>query len=141
MARLWAIRKSHAENGADCQLEPLDRLQHLEKRLGRQVLGVVPVADAHVQIAVDAIEMEQVELLERSAIALLAAFDEPPNVGSRILGGTRRSLVASSAINAGMPRWAVLVTRRRPQAAAEPNPTRLSRANLFTYTTRWRAIV
>jgi hypothetical protein len=36
--------------------------------------------------------MEQVELLERSAVALLAAFDETPNVGSRILGRARRSL-------------------------------------------------
>ena len=35
-----------------------ERLEHLQERLRRQVLGVVPVADAHVQVAVDAVEMQ-----------------------------------------------------------------------------------
>ena len=76
IARLWAIRKSQAENGAELPAEPADRLEHLEERLRRQVLGVVPVADAHVQVAVDAVEVEEVELLERVSIALLGALDE-----------------------------------------------------------------
>src|SRR5262249_1361893 len=56
--------------------EALDRLEHLEERLRRQVLGVVPVADAQVQIAVDAIEVEEVELLERVPVAFLRPGDE-----------------------------------------------------------------
>src|SRR6059058_3421056 len=56
--------------------ELADRLEHLHEHLRRQVLGVVAVADAHVQVAVDAIEMDQVELLERFPIPLFAALDE-----------------------------------------------------------------
>ena len=58
--------------------EAADRLEHLHERLRGQVLGVVPVADAHVQVAVDAVEVEQVELLERVAVAFLRPRDEPP---------------------------------------------------------------
>ena len=65
------MRKSHAENGADCQRKRADRLEHLQERLRREVLGVVPVADAHVQVAVDPVEVDQVQLLERVAVALL----------------------------------------------------------------------
>jgi predicted ABC-class ATPase len=60
--------------------EPPDRLQHLQERLRRQVLGVVPVPDAHVQVAVDAIEMEQIERLQRLAVALLGELDQAPQV-------------------------------------------------------------
>src|ERR1019366_8038123 len=42
----------------------------------RQVLGVVAVADTHVQVAVDPVEVDQVELFERSAVALLGTADE-----------------------------------------------------------------
>ena len=65
--------------------ELADRLEHLQERLRRQVLGVVPVADAHVQVAVDPVEVDQVELFERVAVALLAELDEPPNL--LVLGG------------------------------------------------------
>ena len=57
-----------------------DRLQHLEEGLRRQVLGVVPVADAHVQVAVDPVEMDQVQLLERVAVALLRTRDQAADV-------------------------------------------------------------
>src|SRR5207244_3751868 len=51
--------------------ELADRLQHLQERLRRQVLGVVPVPDRHVQVAVDAVEVQEVQLLERLAVAVL----------------------------------------------------------------------
>ena len=41
---------------------------------------VVAIADAHVEIAVDPVEMEQVQLFERDALAALRAFDELPHV-------------------------------------------------------------
>jgi hypothetical protein len=34
------------------------------------------VADRHVQVAVDPVEVDQVQLLERGAISLLASLDE-----------------------------------------------------------------
>jgi hypothetical protein len=40
----------------------------------------VAVADAQVQVAVDAIEVEEVELLERVAVAELRALDEGPDL-------------------------------------------------------------
>ena len=67
IARLCAMRNSQAENGADCHLKRPDRLEHLQERLRRQILRVVPVADAHVEVAVDAVEVEQVQLFERLA--------------------------------------------------------------------------
>jgi hypothetical protein len=62
------------------EAELADRLEHLEERLRREVLGVVPVADAHVQVAVDPVEVDQVQLLERLAVSLLAALDEAADV-------------------------------------------------------------
>src|ERR1043165_8456946 len=56
-------------------------LEHLEKRLRRQVFGVVPVAHAQVQIAVDAVEMHQVEGFERLSIASLREIDQPTEIG------------------------------------------------------------
>jgi hypothetical protein len=56
--------------------EPPDRLEHLQERLRRQVLGVVPVPDRHVQVAVDSVEVVEVELFERTAIALLRTRDQ-----------------------------------------------------------------
>ena len=53
--------------------EPADRLEHPHEGLRRQVLGVVPVADAHVQIAVDAIEVERGRAPRARAVALLGA--------------------------------------------------------------------
>jgi hypothetical protein len=66
------------------RLEPelADRLEHAHERLRRQVLGVVPVADGHVQVAVDPVEVDQVQLLERAAVALLAPLDELADLGS-----------------------------------------------------------
>ena len=43
----------------------------------------MPVADAQVQIAVDAVEVEEVELLEGVAVALLATPDEGAHVHGR----------------------------------------------------------
>jgi len=56
--------------------ELADRLEHLQERLRGQVLGVVPVPDRHVQIAVDAIEVLEVQLLERVTVALLRTGNE-----------------------------------------------------------------
>ena len=56
--------------------ELADRLEHAQERLRRQILGVVPVADRHVQVAVDAVEVLEVQLLERVAIARLGALDQ-----------------------------------------------------------------
>ena len=53
-----------------------DRLEHLQERLRRQVFGVVAVADGDVQVAVDPVEMNQIELFERATVALLGALDE-----------------------------------------------------------------
>jgi hypothetical protein len=72
IARLWAIRKSHARTAPTAQ-RTCDRLEHLQERLRRQVLGVVAVADADVQVAVDAVEVDQVQLFERGAVAGLRA--------------------------------------------------------------------
>ena len=58
------------------EAELADRLEHLQERLSREVLGVVPVADAHVQVAVDAVEVEEVERLQRLSIALLSELDQ-----------------------------------------------------------------
>ena len=90
IARLCAIRNSQAENGADCHLKRADLLQHLQERLRREVLGVVTVADADVEIAVDPVEVDQVQLLESVAVALLAAGDELPHVLGRL--ARRRAL-------------------------------------------------
>ena len=63
------------------EAELADRLEHAHEGLRRQVLGVVPVADGHVQVAVDPVEVDQVQLLERAAIALLAPLDELADLG------------------------------------------------------------
>ena len=84
------MRKSHAENGADCQRKRADLLEHLQERLRREVLGVVAVADADVEVAVDPVEVDQVQLLERVAVALLAAGDELAHVLGRL--ARRRAL-------------------------------------------------
>src|SRR5919201_2307870 len=113
--------------------EPPDRLEHLQERLRRQVLGVVPVADGHVQVAVDAVEVEEVQLLERVAVAALRALDEPAHVRARRVATGPRAALGH-----------LLRHRRslslRPGTYAAPNPTRLSRAKRFTYTTRPSAI-
>ena len=69
--------------GRRLEAELADRLEHAQERLGRQVLGVVPVPDGHVQIAVDPVEVDQVQLLERCAVALLAALDELADLRAR----------------------------------------------------------
>jgi hypothetical protein len=43
----------------------------------------MPVADADVEVAVDPVEVDQVQLLEGVAVALLAARDELPHVLGR----------------------------------------------------------
>ena len=48
------------------------------------------VADAHVEVAVDPVEVDQVQLLESVAVALLAAGDELPHVLGRL--ARRRAL-------------------------------------------------
>ena len=45
------------------------------------------VADAHVEVAVDAVEVDEVQLFERVAVALLGALDEPADVVRRLTGG------------------------------------------------------
>src|SRR5262249_54904490 len=56
--------------------EATDRLEHLQEGLRRQVLGVVAIADADVQVAVDAVEVDEVELLQGGPVPLLGAVDE-----------------------------------------------------------------
>jgi len=56
-----------------------------------QVLGVVPVPNRHVQVAVDPVEVDQVQLFERSAVTLLAALDQPPDLRTRLLRPLRRT--------------------------------------------------
>ena len=65
------------------EAELADRLEHAQKGLRGQVLGVVPVPDRHVQVAVDPVEVDQVQLLERGAVALLSPLDELPDLGGR----------------------------------------------------------
>ena len=65
------------------EAELADRLEHAQEGLRREVLGVVLVAERHVQVAVDPVEMDQVQLLERVPVALLPALDEPPDLGAR----------------------------------------------------------
>ena len=81
----------------------------------------MPVPDAHVQVAVDAVEVEQVELFERLPVALLAALDEPPHVGGRVVAGRAAAWVASSAIHRGNAPVAPHLNRLRSRA--EPDAT------------------
>jgi len=87
----------------------------------------VPVADRHVQVAEDAIEMDQVELFERLAVTGLRELDELAH--SLLLG----DLLAGLGLNLGhgftLPLAHHLVTQ--PPA---PKPTRLSRAWRLTNT-------
>ena len=60
----------------------------------------MPVADADVEVAVDPVEVDQVQLFEGVAVALLAARDELPNVlgrlaRRRVLGGRTHPVVVS----------------------------------------------
>ena len=73
-----------SREGRRLPLEAADRLEHLQERLRRQVLGVMPVAEAHVQVAVDAVEMEEVELFQRRSLTLLRALDQPPQLPRRL---------------------------------------------------------
>ena len=93
MVHRQVVGDAEEPGGERCRLpaEALDRLEHLQERLSRQVLGVGPVADAHVQVAVDPIEMEEVELLERFAVSLLSPLDESPQVVGRVHGRRRGS--------------------------------------------------
>src|SRR5207253_4494270 len=83
-----------------------DRLEHLQERLRRQVLGVVAVADAHVQVAVDAVEVQEIELLERFAVSLLRLRDELTDVPGRLARSARDRLLAGPhpALDARRPR-------------------------------------
>ena len=77
--------------------------------------------------------MEQVELLERCPVTLLATLDETANVGVRILRGPRSSLGGFFGHQRGNARvGSACNSETGLKLAAEPNPTRLSRANLFT---------
>ena len=70
------------EPGGDRYLAPLegpDSLEHLHERLVREIFGVVAVPHRHLQVAVDAVEVHQVELLEGLSVAVLGALDEPAN--------------------------------------------------------------
>src|SRR5579862_710495 len=80
--------------------EPPDRLEHLQERLRRQVLGVVPVADAHVEVAVDPVEVDEVQLLERVPVALLGAVDERADV---LIPGTAHPFVLPRATDRTNP--------------------------------------
>src|SRR5581483_11785680 len=79
-----------------------DRLEHLQEGLRRQVLGVVAVADAHVEVAVDAVEVDEVELFERLAVAALRTVDEAADDGRlRLLPARRSAHALSGARGAG----------------------------------------
>ena len=65
--------------------EAPDLLEHLQERLRREVLGVVAVADADVEVAVDPVEMDEVQLLERLAVALLPARNEVAEMLRRLV--------------------------------------------------------
>jgi hypothetical protein len=108
-------------------VEAADRLEHLEEGLRRQVLGVVPVAHGHVQVPVDAVEVDEVQLLERIAVAGLRALDERPDVRLRHSRRARR-LRLSHRADLARPRPGANLT----PASYAANPTRLSRANRFT---------
>ena len=71
--------------------ELADRLEHPQEGLRGQVLGVVPVPDRHVQVAVDPVEVDQVQLFERRSVTLLPALDQPPDLRPRLLGPLRRA--------------------------------------------------
>jgi len=62
------MRKSHAENGADCQRNLLIDSIIFRKVCVVKILGVVPVADTDVEVAVDAVEVDEVEVFERLAL-------------------------------------------------------------------------
>ena len=72
--------------------EAPDLLEHLQERLRREVLRVVPVADADVEVAVDPVEMDEVQLFERLAVALLPARDEIAHMLSRLVDRPFRRL-------------------------------------------------
>jgi hypothetical protein len=105
--------------------ELADRLEHLQKRLRRQVLCVVLVADAHVEVAVDAVEVNKAERFERLAIPQLRAIDE------RATRFRLALLLARSLRRGSRGKWCPA----RQQTPPEPKPTRLSRARRFTNTT------
>ena len=66
------------------------RLEHPQECLRREVLRVVAVADTDVQVAVDAVEMKQVELFERVAVAFLRPRYEETQVDRCAVTGSRR---------------------------------------------------
>jgi hypothetical protein len=77
------VVRDSEEPGRDRHLAPfeaIDRLDHLHEGLVGEVLGVVLVADAHLQVAVDPVEVKEVELLEGLAVTLLGALDERAHV-------------------------------------------------------------
>ena len=97
--------------------ELADRLEHLQERLRRQVLGVVPVADADVQVAVDPVEVDQVELLERAAVALLGALDQRADalgLALLLLRCRLAHVVSFAALRAGARNVATRRSRSRP---------------------------
>ena len=71
IARLCAMRKSQALNGADRQRKRLIDSSIFRNVCVVKVLGVA-IADAQVEVAVDAVEAEEVGLLERVAFPFCA---------------------------------------------------------------------
>jgi hypothetical protein len=53
----------------------------------------VAVADAHVEVAVDAVEVHEIQLFERVAVTALRPFDQPPDLRGRLAASRRRGLL------------------------------------------------
>jgi hypothetical protein len=72
--------KEPRRDGHLAPLEALDRLEHLHEGLVRQVFRIVAVADTHLQVAVDAVEVHEIQLFERLSVPFLGPLDEAANL-------------------------------------------------------------
>ena len=73
-------------------------------------------ADRHLQVAVDAVEMDEVELLERFAVAVLGALDEPADARPQSVASSLRHRGAST-LRARQPK--PMCVSRDPISAAQ----------------------
>src|SRR5207237_2293008 len=85
--------------------KPADRVEHLDEGLRRQVLGVVPIADTQVEVAVDAIEVKEVQLFERVAVPTLGTLDKRAHCcASHSASAEADSAFAGEALDVDDPR-------------------------------------